>query len=505
MRASILLALVLLAGCTNHSLAPADTLVVELEGPTNTINPLYTMDTNSQHVNELAHAPLVVVGDHLTPEPYLAESFSYESNTSIRFTLKRNCRFETGRPIDTAAVQKAIAFYQDPKNESSFAKTNFERIQKVEKIDDFSFRIVTDKVTPSLLTDLELLKIIDVDAIPPGTRPATVPGAGPYKVTTFTPTEISLERSGQPCLPAPKMAKLRVKAVRDDLSRFLKLKRGELDLVLNDMNYRKVELIQKDPSLPMSAVDTDSATYAYMGVNQASPKLRDPRVRMALAKSFDLEELIKYKSRGYAKTSRGMMADMNFYANLSVPKVAHDVEGARKLLDEAGWSNGTNGKPVLHLTLKTSAGPIQAENARVLAAQALASGIVIEHKPFDWGIFFADVKSGNTELYTLSWTGITDPHLYWELFFSGNIGKNNRTRYNNPEMDKLIVEGDSQMDPAKRKPSYLKIQEIAAQDLPFISLWHPKNVAVYRKVVHGVRVHPLGTWRVIFDMSKDQT
>ncbi|WP_330614740.1 hypothetical protein, partial [Clostridioides difficile] len=78
--------------------------------------------------------------------------------------------------------------------------------------------------------------------------------------------------------------------------------------------------------------------------------------------------------------------------------------------------------------LKTSAGTIQVENARILVAQAREAGIMLEHKPFDWGIYFSDVKSGNTELYTLSWPGIADPDLYFELFHSSNIGKNNRTR-----------------------------------------------------------------------------
>jgi peptide/nickel transport system substrate-binding protein len=269
------------------------------------------------------------------------------------------------------------------------------------------------------------------------------------------------------------------------------------------MNYRKVEQVMHDPSLPMQAIARDSSTYAYMGVNQNSPNLRDPRVRMALAKSFDLAALIRYKSRGLAKQSRGMLADMNYYADLSVPVISRDVEGAKKLLDEAGFSNGTNGKPPLVVHLKTSSSPIAVENAQVLAAQAKEAGIILEHRAFDWGIFFADVKSGNTELYTLSWPGISDPHLYYELFNSAGIGQYNRTRYKNPEMDRLTLAGDATSDPVKRRAIYNKVQELAAKDLPFISLWHPMNTAVFRKNIKGVTLHPLGTWRVILSMRKD--
>jgi len=67
----------------------------------------------------------------------------------------------------------------------------------------------------------------------------------------------------------------------------------------------------------------------------------------------------------------------------------------------------------------------------------------------------------------------------------------------------LIELGDSTLDPVKRKAYYDKVQEIAAADLPFISLWHPKNTAVFRKEVKGVTLHPMGTWRVILSMSKE--
>ncbi len=492
-----------LCGCTNHGLSPQDTLTVELEAPTQSINPLYTMDTNSQHVNELIHASLVVISPQLVPEPYLAEEFHYEGNRAIFFRLRRGCRFANGREITSGDVGKSIDFYLNPKNESPFAKTGFERIKKFERLDDYRFRIITDKPAPSLLTDLELLKILQLDDIEAGQKPAAIPGAGPYKLASFTSSEIQLERAVQPCLPTPAIPKISIKVVREDISRFLKLKRGELDLVLNDMNYRKVDLIMKDPSLPMQAIIKDGVTYSYMGINFLNEKLRDPRVRRAIALCFDLPTLIRYKSRNMATLSRNMLADMNFFANLDIPVVKRDLIKARQLLDEAGYSNGTNGKPPLRLSLKTSSNMIVSENARILAAQAREAGILIEHHPFDWGIYFADVKSGNTELYTLQWVGVTDPHLYFDLFHSSQIGRNNRTRYANPEMDRLIDLGDSSLDPQERKKYYLKVQELAAADLPFISLWHPKNTAVFRNEIKGVTVHPMGTWRVILGMRKE--
>ncbi len=495
---------ILLTSCSAPTGTPSDTLVVELEGPTQTINPLLAMDTNSQHINELLHAPLIVTSRELTPEPYLAESFKWVSDNEIVFKLREGCTFPNGEEITASDIERSVLAYQSEATGSAFAKSSFERIKKVEILGKYSFRVLTDKLTPSILSDLEGLKIIQVEGVDLTAKPLFVPGAGPYALVDFGGgSEIRMERRDQPCLPQPGIPKITVKVVRDDLSRFLKLKRGELDLVLNDMNYRKVDMVMKDPSLPMQAISLDSVNWSYMGVNQNSPNLRDPRVRQALAYSFDIPTLIRYKSRGMAKQSRNMLADMNYYANLSVPIYERDIPKAKQLLDEAGYFNGENNKPPLKLTLKTSSGLISVENARVLTAQAKEAGIQIQHRAFDWGIFFSDVKAGNTELYTLSWTGITDPHLYYDLFHSSQIGRNNRTRYDNPLADKLIEAGDSFREPSKRRTQYLQLQALAHEDLPMIPLWHGKHTAVFRKNVKGVSIHPTGTWRVILGMTKE--
>jgi peptide/nickel transport system substrate-binding protein len=119
------------------------------------------------------------------------------------------------------------------------------------------------------------------------------------------------------------------------------------------------------------------------------------------------------------------------------------------------------------------------ENARVLAAQAKEAGIIIEHKPYDWGIFYADVKSSNVELYTLRWVGVTDPHVYYENFHSSQIGKGNRSRIKHAELDKMIEAGENTLDRNERKKYYDKVQEIMADEMPFVSLWYPSHLLLF--------------------------
>jgi peptide/nickel transport system substrate-binding protein len=500
MKIRVLLAsTLLLAACANPNQSPPDTITTILSAPVQSLNPLYASDANSQHVNELIHSSLVTISDQLIPEPYLAQEFHFVNPTTLEFTLRKGCIFESGREIHSDDVAKSLAFIQDEKNKSVKA---MKRIKKFERVDDYKFRLLLEKPSLSLVADLELLKIMNLDGISTGDKPEHIPGAGPYKLVSLSPSLISLERANAGCLPIPPTPKIKIKIVRDDLSRYLKLQRGELDIVQNEMNFRKLEVIAKDEKTPLRVATSDGIGYSYLGLNMTNPKLQDPRVREAIALSLDIPSLIKYKSRGMAQPGRNILADFNYYANTNVPIVTRNLERARQLLDEAGYFNGSNGKPPLKLSLKTTTSMVSVENARVIAAQAKEAGIEINHQAYEWGIFYADVKTGNTELYQLRWVGVTDPRIYFEVFHSGEIGRNNRTRYKNPELDKMIEKGEATVDLKARKVIYDEVQATVAKDLPYIGLWYGKNVAVYRKELSNVKMPPNGSWRNLLEMRK---
>ena len=495
-------AALLLTACTNKNLSPADTLTVTVGSPVPSVNPLYATDGNSQHIDELLHSALVTVNRELMPEPYLAESIKVINPLVLELRLRPGCKFPGGRALTADDVGRTLAYYTDEKNLSPFAET-FKRIVRFEKINELTFRFHTEKPAPSLLTDLELLKILDLTGVEPGTKPVHIPGFGPYGLVRMNSTSVEMERVAASCRPLPASPKIRVKTVRDDLSRYLKLKTGEVDVVINELNYRKIEAIKQDPSLPLQMAESEGIGYSYLGLNQRAPGLKDLRVRRALALSFDVPALIRYKSRGMATVARNILADQNYFANLSVPKIERNLDEARRLLDEAGYSNGTNGKPPLRLTLLTSTASFNIENAQVLAAQAREAGIDLVHKALEWGVFYSDVKAGNSELYMLRWVGVTDPRIYFENFHSGEIGRTNRTFYENKEMDRLTALGETQMNPPERKKTYDEVQKLAARDLPYIGLWYGKNVTVSRKNVKGLESYPSGSWKALLKASKE--
>ena len=131
-------------------------------------------------------------------------------------------------------------------------------------------------------------------------------------------------------------------------------------------------------------------------------------------------------------------------------------------------------------------------------------GIAIQIRTNEWATFYADMQRGNFDLASMQWVGIRDPHHYYMAFDSKMIpskGGLNRGRYSNPEMDRLVEAGDVTLDDAARKKIYSQVQRLAADDLPYVSLWWEDNVAVMNRSIAGYQPFPNGSFLSLADLT----
>ncbi len=141
------------------------------------------------------------------------------------------------------------------------------------------------------------------------------------------------------------------------------------------------------------------------------------------------------------------------------------------------------------------------ESTRLLAAvlqqQLRGVGIALDMRSFEFATFFADITRGAYQLHSLRWIGGNlDPDMFEHIFGSNSFApkRANRTFYSNPRVDELIAEGRSTIDQQKRKMVYDEIQQILAEDLPYINLWYLDNVLVHTNRVRGIDLSPSGNY-----------
>jgi peptide/nickel transport system substrate-binding protein len=292
----------------------------------------------------------------------------------------------------------------------------------------------------------------------------------------------------------PPTPRLVFKVFPEDTVRLLALKKGDVQFVLNALPPDALDVLADDPHLVIERAP--GTNYSYLGFNLTDPVLKVHAVREAIARAIDREAIIAGVYRGQARPATGLLPPGHWAYNGDVATYPYDPERARRLLDQAGFPDPEGPAPRFTLSYKTSQNELTRRIGEVLQEQLSRVGIAVQVRAYEWGTFYADIKRGNFQLYTLSWVGIADPDIYRNVFHSASVPPEgaNRGRYANPELDVLLAAARRATDRTERKALYAKVQRIVARDLPYVSLWHPDAVLVRDRRLTGFKLTPSGDY-----------
>ena len=283
------------------------------------------------------------------------------------------------------------------------------------------------------------------------------------------------------------------RVIPDATTRALELRKRSADVVSNGLTPDTVLVLQKDDGLQI--LRGPGTIYAYLALNLRDPTLKDVRVRRALAYSINVEPIIHYLWRDQARPAYSILPPQHWAYDADVAKYPYDPAMARKLLDEAGYpeKNGVR----FHLAMKTSTEESTRLLAAVLQQQLREVGIALDIHTFEFATFYSDITKGAYQLHSLRWVGGNlDPDIFEYVFATKSFApkRANRTFYSNPRVDELIEQSHATLDQQQRKKLFDEIQQIVAEDLPYINLWYYDNVIVHTKRVHGIELNPAGNY-----------
>ena len=210
------------------------------------------------------------------------------------------------------------------------------------------------------------------------------------------------------------------------------------------------------------------------------------RVRHALAHATNKEELAAKIFRGLARPAYAPTAPASWVYSDDVEKYPYSVEKARTLLEEAGWK----GKP-LEITVLTNQGNKEREKgAIVLQSQFKRVGIKMNIRIMEWSallkIINAPKDPKDFDAVIIGWSLGVDPDGYSIWHSSEYPRVFNFIAYQNPEVDRLLEKGRTEMDRKMRKEVYTKLHRIISEDQPYVFLWYPKAIVGVRDRVGGL-------------------
>jgi peptide/nickel transport system substrate-binding protein len=464
-------------------------LVVGINADPQNLDPRYGLDAGSLRCYQLMYNGLFRLDEQAKVVPDLALTVQMENSTSYIVELRRGILFHNGKEMCAHDVKYTFDSILDDRKGSPL-RQRYQILREIQVEGPYKVRFLLKEPYAPFLSELAQPIIAAPDSGTGWDDKGVPPGTGPFMLENRRVGQYILFKCHQRYFRGrPFMDRVVFKITADDTTRFLQLKRGELDFVQNGLTPEMIPLVQKDPRF--TVMRGEGSNYAYLGFNLKDPILSNRKVRMAIACALNVPEMITYLMGGYARPSTGLLYPGNWAYEAHVPRFDYDLERAGRLLDEAGYKR----LPVrFKLTYKTTQTEVSLRKAQYIQAQLQRIGIQVEIRSYEWSTFFADIRTGNFQFYSLEWVGISDPDIYYHLFHSKSVppGGANRGGYVNPVLDNLLESARRELDPSRRAALYSEIQKILAYDLPYISLWHGENIVVMKKDLIGYRLHPSG-------------
>jgi peptide/nickel transport system substrate-binding protein len=492
------IALLGMGACGTGAAREPDVVTAAVETNPVTLDPRVATDALSLHVAGLLFNALVRADEQLRVVPDLAAGWEQTDERTVLFHLRRGVRFHHGRELTADDVRFT---FQSLAAVGSAHAALLQEIREIRVLDRHRVVFHLERPFAPLLYHL-MVGIVPADlALSDGFGQAPV-GTGPFRFARWDQNEqVALEAFDGHFAGAPRVARLGLRVIPDATIRFLELKKGSIDLLLGSLPPEVLPLAEALPGIQVA--QGPSSNYTYLGFNLRDPILGDLRVRRAIAYAIDRAGLITHLLRGQATPSTGLLFPQHWAYDPNVPMIPYDPERAVRLLDEAGYPAKQGVR--FSLTFKATTGELSRAIAEAMQFQLAQIGIRVEIRSYEWGTFYADIKSGNFQLYVLTWVGITDPDYYHYIFHSASVPPRgaNRGHYANPEVDRLLAAGRQTSDPRRRKAIYGQIQQILAGELPYVSLWHELRWAAYRKSVRGFFLTPGGDFTSLRDVWLD--
>ncbi|MBE8952893.1 MAG: ABC transporter substrate-binding protein [Quinella sp. 1Q7] len=425
--------------------------------------------------------------EHMELEPWLAESFEQVDDFTVRIKINDAAKFSNGKAVDGAAVKKCLdALIQnhdraprDLKISAIEADGQFVTIKSAEKV-------------PALLNYLSdpYGCIVDVDA---GVQDKIVVGTGPYKAVKVTDTQIDLvPNENYWGTVKPKLDKIIVKSITDGDTLTMAMQNGELDAV-QGLPYSSLKLFGGD-GYKISQAET-SRVY-QIAFNFNTPELQDVNVRRAISMAVDKDGFCKVLLDGNGTPAVGPFPANLTFGDNAVHAAPYDLDGAKKILADAGWSDtdgdGYVDKDGKNLELRyltyTSRQelPLLAEAAQAnlkLIGVKLNVNATDNYKPL--------LKSGDYDLYSKAI--VTAPTGDGEYYFTSHIvpgAVDNAGNYDSPQIVALENELHNTFGAAERSALVVKMSQQVLDDCALIYASHLRMSFVMKPNVEGFTAHP---------------
>jgi peptide/nickel transport system substrate-binding protein len=473
-------------------------------------NDILTLDPHSQNHattnNIVSHSyeTLVRYDKNYKPQAALATSWNLINPSTMRFNLRRNVKFQDGSPFTADDV---IFSFERSRVPPSTTGIYVAGVKEIKKIDDHTIDVISDGANPVLLNSFTYFfimnkawavknkteKVQDYKAKEETYASRNANGTGPYIIKEWLPDQRvvmtanpnwwgKLEGNVTDVIYTP---------IKSDPTRVAALIAGDVDAV-TDLPTQDVPRLRNTPAL--SVLDGPEVRTIFIvldmgdelkhGTKGPNP-FKDLRVRQALNMSIDRVGIQRTIMRGLSIPAALMVAPgVNGYLESADKPVAVNIEGAKKLLADAGFPNGFE----FTLDCPNNRYVNDEEVCQAVVNMWARIGVKAKLNAMPFATFATKFQAFDSSAYLLGWGVATYDAQYTlqsliRTRTSGPDGNFNFGRISHPPLDALVDRMKAEANPQTRDKLIREALDMTRDQVLALPLHHQMRPWAMKKGV----------------------
>jgi peptide/nickel transport system substrate-binding protein len=489
--------LALLLGVAPAAAQSTRSLVIGIAQEPSSLDPLFHNVTPNDAAARAFFETLFRMDEEERLVPGLATAWRTADPTTWEVELRRGVRFHDGSAFTAEDVVYTMARApRVPNSPSSYAQ--YVAGMTFEVVAPDRLRIRTATPSPLLPNNLANLVILPRGL---GTEVRTedfnagraIIGTGPYRFVRWAPgQDLVMRRNPDYRGEAPRFETVTVKPLTGNTARVAALLSGSVDLI-EQVPVADLPRLRATRGITLHQGVSNRTMYLFFdhfrepspfltGTDGRNP-LRDLRVRQAVSMAIDRRALAERLMDGVAVPAAALLPASYFGVSPRLQVQAQDLDGARRLLAEAGYPNGFG------LTLHAPSGRYlnDARMAQAVGQMLQRIGISMQVETMPSAVFFSQASSGGPNgeprfsfIFLGINTGTGEASASMRPLVACirpeiGFGASNRGRYCNPRLDALLEEALRTVEDARRRALLERAMELTVEDLAVVPLVHMVN------------------------------